>query len=154
MKPNQDEKAALLERAVRTFVVAPYDPQNHGAFVRSTWAQGALRDGSRLARERLDAYLREPHANAVLAHPRGNPDRFAGWAARVEDALVFAFVLPVMRGRMLASLMLGHLGFDAYTPVPLLHWTPSAQDIAAGGGRVYYAPRWHVAEAQRERFAS
>jgi hypothetical protein len=124
--------------AARLFDVVAYSPETHGAFVRSTWAWGALRNRSGEARARLDAYLAEEGSRALLAHLRGSPDTFAGWAARTADALVFAFVLPVMRRRGLGTLMVHRLGFgDA--PVPLLHWTPNAQRVAAHSGRVFYA---------------
>jgi len=125
--------------AEKLFEVVDYSPEVHGAFVRSTWAYGALRDGSRAARERLDGYLAERGARCVLGHLRDQPDRFAGWAAVTDRALVFAFVLPVVRRRGLCRLMLDALDLPKHLPVPLLHWTPSAQECAAAGVPVYHA---------------
>lgn len=122
------------------FTLTPYAPSAHGAFVRSTWAWGALRNGSREARERLDELLRTPGARCLLAHASGNPDRFAGWAARTSDALIFAFVLPVVRGRGLGAYMARALGFDTARPVPVMHWTPTARELAAHGKPVFFAP--------------
>lgn len=139
---TRDEK---LAKAARLFSVVPYDPDKHGAFVRSTWANGALRDGTRIARARLDGYLLDETAKAVLAHTSRNPDQFAGWAAKVRDELIFAYVIPAVRGRYVANLLLGELGFSLMDLVPLLHWTPSAEEIAANGGRVYFSPRWDSA---------
>lgn len=135
----------------RLFEVLPYEPVEHGAFVRSTFALNALCNGSAASRARLDRYLELPGAWAVLARSRGDSQRFAGWAARTPDALIFAYVIDCMRGRWLASMMLYELGFDERKPIPLLHWTPSAQEVAARSGRVFYAPFPIAATATQER---
>jgi len=125
--------------AAYVFEVVEYDPGTHGAFVRSTWAHGALRSGSREARARLDALLGLPGSRAVLAHLRGSQDDYAGWAARTSEALIFAYVLPVLRRRGLGTRLVREvLGFGA-GEVPLLQWTPSAQRLAAHGRPVYHA---------------
>lgn len=132
-------RVSQLQPSDRVFNLIPYAPSAHGAFVRSTWALGALRDGSRQARERLDVLLALPGSRAILAHaPSG---RFSGWAAATSDALIFAYVLPVLRGRGLGTMLVRELGFDGVdAPIPLLFWTPSAQRIAAGRSRwIYHA---------------
>jgi len=124
----------------RLFTIVPYDAATHGAFVRSTWAHGALRSGSREARARLDALLALPGSRAVLAHLRGSQDDYAGWAARTSEALIFAYVLPVLRRRGLGSrLVYTALEFPRDAEVPLLQWTPTAQRLAASGRPVYHA---------------
>lgn len=147
--------------ARKVFEVVPYAPDAHGAFVRSTWANGALRDGSRAARAKLDELLALPGSRAVLAHIRRAPDKFGGWAARTPNALIFAFVVECHRGYGLANMMVRELGdfggrrivderpvekrpgetrLHLSAPLPLMHWTPSARDVAAAGKPVYYAP--------------
>jgi len=125
--------------AKSVFELTEYDPSVHGAFVRSTWAHGALRDGTRAARQALDAKLRQDGAKCVVAHVRDAPAELVGWAAReAANRLLFAYVIVVMRRRGLARVMLGALGFDATRPVPLTVWTPSSQAIAASGRPVYF----------------
>lgn len=124
--------------ALKLFEIAQYTPDVHGAFVRSTWAKGALCDGSRAARAKLDALLAVPGARGVLGHLRGCPGDFCGWAAATPTALIFAFVLPVHRGKGLAGMLVESLGVSS--PVPLMHWTPNARRLAAAGKPVYYAP--------------
>lgn len=133
--------AAILTTKPDTlpFTLVPYDPTVHGAFVRDSWAKSALQDGSRSARARLDAILSLPGSVAIVAHVRGNPDLFAGWAARTESALVFAYVKPAARGRALGRAMVRALDLDPSRPLPLLHWTPSAQQLAARGVPVFHA---------------
>jgi len=122
------------------FVAVGYDPAVHAAFVRDSWARGAQEP-----RERLDELLREEGSRCVVAHLRGRPDDFLGWAARTADALVFAYTKPVVRKRGLARGLVTALGFSetpgvAEAPLPLLIWTPSAQRLAAEGWPLYYAP--------------
>lgn len=106
--------------------------------MRTSFSFGAIRDGSRSARQRLDELLALNGSRCLVAETRGE-GRFAGWGARTKDALIFAYVKPEVRRRGLAAWMLRDLGFDDGKPIPLLFWTPSAQEIAADSGRVFYA---------------
>lgn len=129
MKPSAD----------RIFDVVEYAAEAHGAFVRSTWAHGALRDGSRSSRRVLDELLAQPGSRCVVALTRGE-QRLAGWGARKGASLIFAYVKPAVRGRGLGSLVVERLGLDNAGPIPLLVWTPSSQAIAAAGRRrVFFA---------------
>lgn len=126
--------------ADRLFEVVEYAAEAHGAFVRSTWAHGALRDGSRAARRLLDELVAKPDARCVVATSRGEDPRLAGWGVRKGRLLVFAYVKPAVRGRGLGSLIVSALGLDNAQPIPLMVWTPSSQAIAAAGRRrVYHA---------------
>lgn len=128
----------MKPKAAKWFSITHYDPDKHGAWVRSIWAHGALRDGSAAARAKLDELLARHGSWAIVAHPHGMPDRYVGWAARTQDALIFAYVLPLMRRRGIATLLFAEMGYTE-RPIPLLHWTPSAQRIAASAGTVYHA---------------
>lgn len=126
--------------ADRIFETSDYVPATHGAFVRSTWAFGAQRDGSRDSRRHLDELLSQRDAQCLVASVRGQPDMLAGWGARARHALIFAYVKPVLRKRGLGTLIIERLGLDAAGPIPLLVWTPSSQAIAAAGAsRVFFA---------------
>lgn len=99
-----------------------------------------MRDGSRDARAKFDELLGAPGGRCAFAHLRERPDSFAGWAARNDRFLIFAYVLPVLRRRGLGSLLANELGFSIEAPIPLHVWTPSAQSIAASGAiPVYHA---------------
>lgn len=136
MQPKQPEKI---------FQLAAYDPDQHGAFVRSTFSLGALRDGSRASRRRFDSLLELDGSRCLVAETRD--DRlFAGWAGRTDAALIFAYVKPAVRRRGLAAWLLRELGFTDGKPIPLMFWTPSAMEIAADNGRVFYAAFSHHRE--------
>ncbi len=143
--PSKAEPAGWPEH-VR---VVAFDPEAHGAFVRTTFAMSLRQPVGLLMRLMLD----RPGTLALVATPVGEPD-LVGWlAARPdENRIVCCYTkaayraLPEQRqGKpnsdrdafRIASTLAIAAGIDFNKPVPCSFWSRAARDIARKNGNPY-----------------
>jgi len=143
--PNKNEAPGWPEH-IR---VVDFDPFEHGAFVRTTFAMSIGRPVSEL----MHAILDRPGVTVLVATPIGEPT-LVGWLAAVpsENRIVAAYTkaayraLPEQRQgqpgsdrgafRVASSLAIA-AGIDFSREVPCSFWSRAARDIARRDGNPY-----------------
>lgn len=81
--------------------------------------------------------VRQKAAKAVVAVPRGEGDWWAGWAASLDGALLFAYVRADFRRNGIGIRLTRHA--TTASPVDVAYWTEDAQRMAAHGVDLRYS---------------